>query len=97
MSIERFERDHTVQFTWVSSVPPDAAPSFAVTEPWSSTLIASITSISSDNTHYTALFTMPTSEGYYIGEWKALKTVSSSAYDFVKRFVFQVEKTNVNQ
>ena len=93
--IDRFETGHTVQMTWVSSVPPDAAPSFAVTEPWSQTLIASVTAIESDTTHYTALFTMPTSEGHYIGEWKALKTVSGSAYQFVKRTVFQVQKTAI--
>lgn len=86
------EVNDTVQFTFVSSVAPDAAPTFKVTG-ISGSVIASITSIVSDTTHYYALYTMPTSAGFYIGEWFAQKTVSGSAYNFTKKFVFKVEDT----
>lgn len=92
MPIDVFERGDTVQFTWVSSVSPDAAPTFKVTGP-AETIVSSITSISSDTTHYYALYTMPGSDGYYIGEWFANKTVQGSAYNFVKKFLFQIRNT----
>lgn len=87
--IETFEPSDSRQFTFVSSVAPDSNPIFKVTGIGGS-VVASISSISSDTTHYYAMYTMPTSEGYYIGEWFAQKTVVGSAYNFVKKWVFQV-------
>jgi hypothetical protein len=37
--------------------------------------------LQSDSTHYYALYTMPTSEGAYLAEWFAQKSVSGSAYN----------------
>lgn len=77
--LEVFAPGHTPQFTWQASLAPDAAPILKVTG-IAGSVVASITAIQSDATHYYALFTMPTSEGRYLGEWFALKTVSGSAY-----------------
>lgn len=95
MSYPSFETGHTVQFTWTSSVPPDSAPIFYVTEPWSSTVVASFSSIQSSTTQYTALYTTSTSQGDYIGTWQATKTVNSSARVFLDRFVFRVQATAI--
>ncbi len=89
---EQFEAGDSRQFTWVSSVAPDAAPILKVTG-LAGTIINSITAQQSDTTHFFALFTMPTSEGVYMGEWYAEKTVVSSAYPFVSRFLFNVAQT----
>lgn len=96
MSLERFETLDTVQFTWTSSVAPDAAPTFKVAraDPASGMIvIASITAIQSSVTQFYALFTMPGSEGDYRGEWFAQKTVSGSVYNLVKRFGFVVRES----
>ena len=77
--IDVFPAGHTQVFTWLSSVAPDAAPVFKVTGT-GGTVVASITTAQSDTTHYYVLYTMPTSEGRYMGEWAALKTFSGSAY-----------------
>lgn len=87
-----FEPGNTIQFTLTSSVAPDSAPIFKVLGS-GNTVLSSITSITSNTTNYYALYTMPTTEGAYVGEWFALKTVASSAYQFVKRFVFNVKRT----
>ncbi len=92
--INLYEPGDTRQFTFVSSVSPDAAPIFKVTGV-SNTVIASITSVQSDSTHYYAMYTMPTSVGMYIGEWFAQRTVQGSAYNFIKRFVFRIEDVNL--
>jgi len=86
---ESYNRGHTVQFTWTSSVAPDSAPVLAVTG-IDNTLINSITSTSSDSTNYYVLYTMPTSVGIYLAEWVAEKTVVSSTYPFKKAFLFNV-------
>ena len=91
-----FEKGNTIQFTWVSSVAPDSAPTLKVLNN-SLTTVASITSISSDTTHYYAMYTTPASEGIFIGEWVAQKTVAGSAYNFVKRLPFTVRETTVVQ
>lgn len=95
MTIPPFETGHTVQFTWVSSVAPDAPPTFAVRRESDMTYIASFTSISSSSTAFYALFTIPNSpeRAYYTGEWTALKTVQGSAYDFISRFAFLGQRT----
>lgn len=93
MSVPRFEAGNTVQFTWVSSVAPDAAPNFAVVDGRTGLAVQSGTSIQSNTTAYYALFTMPGSDGYFVGEWLAQKTVSGSAHDFRRRFGFKAEKT----
>ena len=90
--IETYEPSDTRQFTFVSSISPDSAPIFKVAG-ITGTVINCITSIQSDSTHYYAMYTMPTSKGYYVGEWFAQRTVNSSAYSFVKKFVFGVTET----
>ena len=93
MSFQTFETGDTKLMTWQSSLAPDSAPSFRVYSQLTGATIASFTATQSDTTHYYALFTMPTSEGYYRGEWFALKTVGGSAYQLVTRFVFHVTQT----
>lgn len=90
MSIPIFEPNDSVQFTFVSSVAPDSAPVFKVTG-INDTVINSLSSIQSNTTNYYSIYTMPTSEGYYIGEWYAVKTMTGSSYPFVKKFVFQIK------
>ena len=94
MAIPTFEPGNSIQFTFVSSVAPDSAPIFKVTGV-ADTVIASLTSIQSTTTAFYAMYTLPSSQGFYIGEWFAQKTVSGSAYNFVKKFVFRVEETNI--
>jgi hypothetical protein len=90
---DQFEAGDTTQFTWVSSVSPDAAPYFAVFGS-GTTLLSSQTVQTSDSTHYYALYTMPTSaDGPYLWEWGADKTVAGTAYPFRKREVFNVVTT----
>lgn len=92
MATNVFEPGNTIQFTWVSSTAPDSAPIVKITG-INNTIINSLTSISSDSTHYYAMYTLPSSEGFYISEWNAVKTVQSSAYNFVKKMVFRIEPT----
>ena len=93
--IPEFEAGNTVQFTWVSSVAPDSAPTFSVKGGIGNTLINSFTATQSDSTHYYALVTMPNSgEVYLRGEWRALKTFAGSAYQFLKRFQYKTIETN---
>lgn len=89
---ETFEPGNTVQFTFVSSVAPNSAPTFKVTEPFSSG-VTSLTAATSDTTHYYSLYTMPTSEGVYLAEWYAVKTFSGSDRAFIKRFTFNIKQT----
>ena len=93
MARDVFETSNTVQFTFVSSVAPDAAPSMAIYG-LGGTIVDSITATQSDTTHYYALYTMPTSQGTYLGEWKAIKTMASSARNFYARFLFNVSLTS---
>lgn len=88
--ISTFEPGDTIQFTFVSSIAPDSAPVFKVTGV-GATVISSITATQSDATHYYTMYTLPSSEGFYIGEWFAQKTVSGSAYNFIKKMLFRVE------
>ncbi len=96
MGIPVFEGGNSVQFTFVSSVAPNSAPLFSVTGRTGS-VVASVTSITSDSTHYYALYTMPDgiSQDFQVAKWTAQKTVSGSAYDFVRRIRFKVEQTSV--
>ena len=94
MAIDIYEQGDTQMFTFVSSVAPDSAPIFKV-KGLAGTIIASITALTSDSTHYYALFTMPTSEGFYIGEWFAQKTVVGSSYNFIKKWPWQVKGVTV--
>jgi hypothetical protein len=87
------EAGDTVQFTFTTSVAPDAAPSFAVVG-GSDALVSSATALSSGTTAYYAMYTMPNSaDGVYMGEWLAQKTVSGTPYQFRKRFLFNVVTT----
>jgi len=90
---DTFEPTNTVQFTFVSSVAPDSAPVLKVSGVQSGTVIASLSATSSDTTNYYSLFTLPSSEGVYMGEWFSQKTFSGSAHNFVKRFLFNVKQT----
>jgi hypothetical protein len=95
LSREQFEAGDTLQFTFVSSVAPDAAPRFNLTNN-SATLISSLTATSSDTTSFYAMVTMPASaDGVYMGEWFAQKTVSGDTLPFYKRFLFNVARTRV--
>lgn len=89
---DTFDTLNTVQFTFVSSVAPDSAPVFKVTG-IADTVINSISATQSDSTHFYTLFTMPNSQGVYMGEWFAQKTVAGSVYNFNKKFLFNVRPT----
>lgn len=78
--VDVYPSGHTQVFTWQSSVAPDAIPVFKVTGT-GGTVVASITTLQSDTTHYYVPYTMPTSEGQYMAEWFAQKTLSGSAYN----------------
>jgi hypothetical protein len=87
------EAGDTVQFTFTSSVAPDAAPSFAIIGSGDA-LVSSATALTSGTTAYYSLYTMPSSaDGVYMGEWSAQKTVSGTAYPFRRRFLFNVART----
>lgn len=92
MPRDQFEPTNTLQFTWVSSVSPDAEPILKITGVDGST-VTSLTSVQSDSTHYYALYTLPNTEGICLAEWYAEKTVSSSVRPFIKRFVFNIVDT----
>jgi len=90
---ETFEAGDSLQFTFVCSVVPDSAPSFAMfSDDESATLVQSQTAQTSSSLAYYAMQTM-SAEGVYVGEWKANKTVSGTVYPFVKRFTFNVIRT----
>ncbi len=97
MSIPVFEPGNTVQFTWVSSVAPNSAPLFNVAVGPDEIGVASLTSVQSTTTAFYSLFTMPTSLGYYRGQWVAQKTFAGSAYDFVKSFRFRVQQIEADR
>lgn len=86
-----FEPGDSRQFTFQSSVAPDAAPWFAVYDK-AEALVSSMTSTSSDSTHYFAMVTMPTTEGIYVGRWNANSTVGGTAYPFKRSVIFNVIK-----
>lgn len=90
-----FEAGDTKQFTWQSSVAPDAPPSLAIFND-SGTMINSLTTVQSDSTHFYGLVTLPNSaDGIYLEEWKAQCTVSAvgSTFPFIKRTLFNVVRT----
>ena len=93
--IETLELGDTIQFTFQSSVQPDSAPSVALyrSDQSTETLINSMTSVTSDVTHYFGVFTMPESDQFVILEWNALSTLNGTQYPFVKRMLFNVAKT----
>jgi len=93
MGIPVFESLNSVQFTFVSSVAPDSAPLFSVTGR-TGTVVASFTSATSNSTSFYALYTMPDDvQTFQVAKWTAVKTVSGSAYNFVRRIRFKVEQT----
>lgn len=93
-SFPTLEAGATLQFTFVSSVAPDSAPLFSVKDR-DGTVVASFTSISSDATHYYAMYTMPANLTHQVATWKATKTVQGSARNFIRRQVFRVQETQV--
>ena len=91
----KFEGGNTIQFTFVSTIAPNAAPIFSVIDD-KGTVLTSETSQQSNATNYYAMFTMPNSpDKYFVGRWLAQKTVASSVRDFVRRFGFKVDVTTV--
>lgn len=89
MPREQFIPRNTLQFTWVSSVAPDAEPILKITGVDGST-VTSITSVQSDSTHYYALYTLPNTQGTCLAEWYAEKTISTSVRPFIKSFIFDI-------
>lgn len=87
-----FESGDTPMFTFQSSVAPNSNPNFAVYDV-AGALVSSFESVQSDSTNYYALFTMPGSADWYVGEWNAFKTFQGSARAFKTRFPFMVQKT----
>ena len=92
---EQFEAGTTVQFTFVSSVQPDAEPRLSLVGS-GNTLVHSITATASSVTMYYAMVTMPASaDGLYLGEWFVEKTSAGATHPFYKRFVFNVMRTRI--
>ena len=85
---DQFEILSTVQFTFVSSVAPDSAPVLEITDTLDA--VTSLTSVSSDTTHFYAMHTNPNTPGTYMGRWTAVATVNGSAMNFKKSFLFEV-------
>ena len=97
MARDRYEAGDSVQFTWQSSVAPDAAPSFAIYTS-SGSLVNCMTAIQSAATAYFAMMTMPGSvDAVYLAEWAAAKTVSGTEYPFIKKFLFNVHTTKTQE
>jgi hypothetical protein len=88
--IKTFFPGDTVKFTLTSSASPDAAPLFTVTDAGGA-VVSSMTSIASDATHYYALHTATTTPGYFISTWTINKTLTGSAYTFIRKTVFQIK------
>jgi hypothetical protein len=86
-----FEAGDTQQFIWTASVAPDSAPRLSIVDS-AGTVLHSATSIQSGATAFYSMFTMPRTHGWYLYEWQAFKTISSSAYPFVNRGVFRVDE-----
>ena len=91
--MDSYQPGNTIEFTWTSSLPPDSPPILTIWDGRDDAMVASITSVQSDSTHYSALYTCPNSDGFYMGEWLAQKTLSSSLRNFMNRFNFRVDKT----
>lgn len=89
-----YESGDTIQFTWTASLAPDAAPVFSVKDRENS-VVQSGTSLQSGPFHYYSMFTMPGSMGWYLYEWRAVKTIAGTVYPFVYRGVFRVEQTTL--
>lgn len=88
--IRTFFPGDTVMLTLTSSAPPDSAPLLSVLDA-SNTVIVSATSITSDSTHYYGLFTQTNTPGYYKAVWRIQKTLVASAYQFIRKSVFQIK------
>jgi hypothetical protein len=58
-------------------------------------VVASITALQSDTTHYYALYTMPNTEGYQHAQFVARKTVNGSAYNKIDSLSWEVQKENL--
>ena len=97
MTIPIFESEDTVQFTWTADVIPDSAPNLGIIEPFSLTTIFSAVSIASGTAEFYQFFTMPTSLGIYLFEWRAQKTITGSTYPYVDRGCFRIEQTQIAQ
>jgi len=92
MSLLTLQPGNTVQFTWVASIAPNAAPIFAVRDK-DNTVIHSAMAATSNATDFYALYTIPGGDDWYSGEWTALKTIGASAYQFINRFGFRALET----
>lgn len=92
-----FEKGDTQQFTWIASIAPDAAPNLGITEPFNLSTIHSATALSSSTREFFAFITMPDSVGIYLFEWRAQKTISGSAFNFIEKGCFRVEESRIVQ
>jgi hypothetical protein len=88
--IKTFFPGDTVMFTLTSSASPDVAPLFSVADA-SGSVVASMTAVASDTTHYYALHTATTTPGYFISTWTIQKTLTTSVYTFLRKTVFQIK------
>ena len=90
---DQYEAGDTKQFCMTVNVVPDAPPHFAMIGS-GDVLVSSVTAQQSSDTSYYAMVTMPqSSDGVYLGEWYATKTVAGTPYPFVKRQDFVVIRT----
>jgi len=92
--IETLEPGDTPLFSWTGSLQPDSAPLFSITGPDGS-VVTSFTSQSSDANNFYALYTIPSTPGYYVATWLAQRTVVGSVRNFVDKFSFQVKTVDV--
>lgn len=92
MSLITLQPGNTVQFTWVSSIAPDAAPRFNVRDK-GNTVVHSATAAQSNTFDFYALYTIPDGDAWYSAEWLAQKTIGGSAYNFINRLGFRVLET----
>jgi len=90
--VETYEPGDTRMFTWQANEAPDAAPLFSVFDV-TGTVVASFSATASAANAFYALFTMPLAEGHYVAQFRAVKTVASSAYVSILRDSFRVRST----
>lgn len=91
-----YEMGDTIQFSWTASLAPDAAPNLAIQDE-GGTYLYSGTAQQSSSVQYYAMVTMPYTPGWFLYQWTAYKTIASSAYPFINRGVFRVDRTTLAQ
>lgn len=89
-ALPEFEAGNSVQFKFITSVAPDAAPMLTVWNTTSDQPIQTLTAQQSDTTHAYGLVTMPGSKQTLVIDWVATKTFVGTPYAFVKRYLVAV-------